>query len=131
MTHTDRVRLSKSKSTGKEIEKYSFKTLADIEFFYYSLQGPLADKQDPNTFYFCMILNTKFYNDLIGEGAGKKSVMGLCISYLQERLSLDKNPLLRLYNPEEHRRLAFYSIDKFSIEINDKNYHFAGNNEPE
>lgn len=41
--------------------------------------------------------------------------MGISISYLQERLNLDKNPLLKIYNPDEHRRLAFYSIDKYSI----------------
>jgi hypothetical protein len=83
VAHTDRIKLSKSKSTGKEIERYSFKMLADIEFFYYSLQGRIPDKNDANTLYFCMILNSKFYSDLMNEPAGKKSLMGLCISYLQ------------------------------------------------
>ncbi len=46
-----------------------------------------------------MILSTKFYEDLMNEPAGKKTLLGICLSYLQERLSLDKNPLLKFYNP--------------------------------
>lgn len=57
--------------------------LQDIELFYYSMQGPVPDSKDQNILYFCMILNSKFYNDLINEPAGKKTLMGLCISYLQ------------------------------------------------
>lgn len=105
--------------------------LSDIELFYYSLQGPLVDKKDSNKLYFCMVLNSKFYNDLLNEPAGKKSLMSLSISYLQERLSLDKNPLLKDYNPEEHRRLAFYNIDKYSIEIDEENFHYGSQHEPE
>jgi len=47
-----------------------------------------------------MILNSKFYQDILDENGGKKLLMSLCISYLQERLTLDKNPLLEKYNPE-------------------------------
>ena len=100
ITHTERVKPSKAKSTGKDILRYSVKTLPDIEFFYYSLQGPIADKEDKSKLYFCMILNTRFYDDLLNEPAGKKTLMGLCLSYFQERLERDKNPLLKLYNPE-------------------------------
>ena len=62
-----------------------------------------------------MVLNSVFYHDILNENAGKKLLMSLAISYLQERLTLDKNPLLAHYSPEEYRRLAFYSIDKFSL----------------
>lgn len=57
-------------------------------------------KQDKNTYEYCMILNSKFYQDLLQENGGKKLLMSLSISYLQERLSLDKNPLLDQYNPD-------------------------------
>lgn len=56
--------------------------------------------------------------------------MGISISYLQERLNLDKNPLLKIYNPDEHRRLAFYNIDKYSIEVCEKYYNMAGKYQP-
>lgn len=51
--------------------------------------------------------------------------MGLSISFLQERLEADKNPLLRHYNPNEYRRLAFYTIDKYSIEINENVFKYG------
>ena len=62
-----------------------------------------------------MILNERFFSDLIDQNGGKKILMGLCVSYFQERIAADKNPLLRHYNPNEFRRLAFYNIDKYSI----------------
>jgi hypothetical protein len=94
ITHSDRIKDLKSRSSGKIITKYSVGGLRDIELFYYSLQGALFDKTDKNQVYFCMILNSNFYNDILNEPAGKKYLLGLCISYLQERLSMDKNPLL-------------------------------------
>jgi hypothetical protein len=99
ITQSDRIKDFKSRSTGKIITKYSVNGLKDIELFYYSLQGPTLDKSDKNKVYFCMILNSNFYTDILNEPAGKKYLLGLCISYLQERLSMDKNPLLSLYNP--------------------------------
>ena len=48
VTHTDRIKPSVSKSSGKAIHKYSAKELKDIELFYYSLQGPIPSKQDKN-----------------------------------------------------------------------------------
>jgi hypothetical protein len=62
-----------------------------------------------------MILNSQFFSDLMNQNGGKKILMGLCISYMQERLTADKNPLLRHYDPNEFRRLAFYNVDKYSI----------------
>lgn len=72
-----------------------------------------------------MILNSRFYQDLMHQNGGKKILMGLSISFLQERLEADKNPLLRHYNPNEYRRLAFYNIDKYSIEIRDNIFKYG------
>lgn len=41
--------------------------------------------------------------------------MGLAVAYTQERLAKDKNPLLKVYNPQEYQRLAYYGIEKHSI----------------
>ena len=77
-----------------------------------------------------MILNHKFYLDLVNQNGGKKVLVGLCISYLQERLAVDKNPLLKHYNPEEHRRLAYYNIEKYSIEITDQPFKYGEHTKP-
>ena len=47
-----------------------------------------------------MIVGSRMLEDLVSQNGGKKIMMGLCVSYLQERLGMDKNPLLRYYNPE-------------------------------
>ena len=77
-----------------------------------------------------MILNRKLFEDLLGQNGGKKILMGLCISYLQERLMADKNPLLRNYNPEEYRRLAYYSIEKNSVSISEQRFKFGEHTQP-
>lgn len=59
------------------------KDLKDIELFYYSLHGPTAASKNATDFDCCMILNSKFYDDLMSQNGGKKIIMGLCISYLQ------------------------------------------------
>ena len=77
-----------------------------------------------------MIVGSRFYTDLISQNGGKKVLMGLCISYLQERLGSDKNPLLKFYNPQEYRRLAYFNIDKYSIEITDSTFRFGEHTKP-
>lgn len=45
------------------------------------------------------------------EGAnGKKILMSLAISYFEQRLQSDHNPLLKLYNPEDYHKLAYYAV---------------------
>ena len=56
--------------------------------------------------------------------------MGLAVAYLQERLAKDKNPLLKVYNPQEYQRLAYYTVEKHSIEVGDKPYEWHNSNEP-
>ena len=43
---------------------------------------------------------------------------------------MDKNPLLRYYNPEGYKRLANYNIEKYSMEISDKTFKYGDSTEP-
>ena len=97
--------------------------------FYYSLQGPFNDRDNKNMFYYTMIVGKRLYMDLLAQNNGKRILMGLCVSYLQQRLMADKNPLLKFYNPQEYKRLAFYNIEKYSMEVSDKSYRDGDKNE--
>jgi hypothetical protein len=110
IAHSDRIKDLVSRTTKKPIEKFQLQALQDIELFYYSLQGPFSQDKNATSFDFCIILNSKFFSDLMAQNGGKKILMGLCISYLQERLTMDRNPLLKHYNPDEYQRLAYYNI---------------------
>ena len=56
--------------------------------------------------------------------------MGLCVSYLQERLGMDKNPLLKHYNPDQYKRLAYYNIEKYSMQISEKPFKYGDSFQP-
>lgn len=77
-----------------------------------------------------MIVGSKLCQDLIQQNGGNKILMGLCISYLQQRLGNDKNPLLKFYNPEEYKRLAYYNIEKQSIQICEKKFKYGEHLKP-
>ena len=57
-------------------------------------------------------MSSKCVVDLMkeGEAQGRRALMGLAVAYTQERLARDKNPLLKVYNPEEYQRLAYYGV---------------------
>lgn len=57
--------------------------------------------------------------------------MGLTLSCLQERLFADKNVLLKKHSPDEHQKLAYYSIQKLSVEVAEEPYAYRGKAEPE
>lgn len=44
VTFSDRIKELKSRSTKKTIDRFFIHELKDIEFFYYSLQGPTQPK---------------------------------------------------------------------------------------
>ncbi len=47
-----------------------------------------------------MIFNRNMYESLMRQGVnGKKLIMSLAISYFEQRLQTDHNPLIKLYNP--------------------------------
>ncbi len=47
-----------------------------------------------------MIINKNMYESLMKCGShGKKMIMSLTISYFEQRLQTDHNPLLKLYQP--------------------------------
>lgn len=105
--------------------------LKDIECLYYSLQGPVEEKEkDETIWYFCIIFNDAFYKSFEKAQGGKKLLMSIAISYFQERLQNDRNPLLKKFNPELHGKLAFYVVEKMSIEINDKKFKYGKETKP-
>ena len=56
--------------------------------------------------------------------------MSLAISYFQERLMNDRNPLLKHYNPELYRKLAFYCVEKMSIEVSESKFKYGKDKKP-
>lgn len=86
---------------------------------YYSLQGPKYPEKgskDEREVDYCMVFNRNMYESLMRQGPnGKKLIMSLAISYFEQRLQTDHNPLIKLYNPEVHKKLAFYAVEKLSI----------------
>lgn len=62
-----------------------------------------------------MIFNDKFYHSFERAPGGKKVLLSIAISYFQERLQSDRNPLLKDYNPQLYGKLLFYGIEKMSI----------------
>ena len=105
--------------------------IKDIECLFYSLQGPIEEKnKNETTWFFCLIFNDKFYQSFEKAPGGKKLLMSIAVSYFQERLQADRNPLLKQFNPELHGKLAYYVIEKMSIEISDKKYKYGKDTKP-
>lgn len=60
---------------------------------------------------YCMIFSRNLYESLMKHGPnGKKMIMSLAISYFEQRLQTDLNPLIKQYNPEVHKKLVFYAV---------------------
>ena len=60
--------------------------------------------------YYCMIFNEQFLMAFDRVANGRKILLSLAVSYFQDRLENDRNPLLKKYNPNQHQKVAFYSI---------------------
>lgn len=88
--------------------------IKEMEVLYYSLQGPKYPDKGNNSGEeadYCMVMNRNMYESLMRQGMnGKKLIMSLAISYFEQRLQTDQNPLVKLYNPEAHKKLAFYAV---------------------
>ena len=77
---------------------------------------------------YVMIINDKVFESLMKlQQAGKKLLMSLAISYFEQRFQNDYNPLLRIYDPNLHNKLAFYCVEKMSIELNIERKYFYNN----
>ena len=72
-----------------------------------------------------MIFNDKFYDSFEKVQGGKKILLSIAVSYFQERLQADRNPLTKDFNPELYGKLLFYGIEKMSIEVNEAKFKYG------
>lgn len=95
------------------------------------MQGPHEEKHSEGiNWYFCMIFNDKFYQAFEKVNTGKKLLFSIAVSYFQERIQNDRNPLLKQYNPQQYGKLAFYNIEKMSIELSQEKYKYGKDAKP-
>ena len=81
--------------------------IREIEVFYYSLQTAV-ESIDKRELDFCMILNKDLVESMMKEKDGKRVLMGLALSYFEQRIQGDKNPLLQQYDIQLHQKIAYY-----------------------
>lgn len=72
-----------------------------------------------------MIFNDQFYQEFDKVQGGKQIFLSLAVSYFQERLTNDKNPLLKHYSPEMYGKLAFYAVEKPTISISQNKFKYG------
>lgn len=63
-----------------------------------------------------LVINSHTYQNVTRQG-GKKILISLALSYLQERIKADKNPLKGKFDPISSGKNAFYKIEGMTVEV--------------
>jgi hypothetical protein len=128
--HTDRVLLPLD-ANKNEVATFTNATIKTIVSIPHSLQQPVVkvNTEQDKVYYYTLVLNSKVFRSLMD--VNPPYLMNLATSLFQERISSNLNPLLKEYNPNDYGRLAWYSIDKATIQRHkNKNYKVVKQSEP-